>query len=133
MVVSRWNAVLEGRVLGYSALSSLEPELNGIESFPWLMEHHEVPKLLCVYNIVTVLPDMVAPVSGRIYLLYYSISRRFSDAGMLTLDMRQSRAVTQPSPVASAWLCLGGEPGSLTQCLWVTWLPIISASEVLFV
>lgn len=43
---SRWNAVLEGRVLGYSALSSLEPELNGIESFTLLLGHREVPRLV---------------------------------------------------------------------------------------
>lgn len=34
--------------------------------------------------------------------------------------MRQSRAVTHPSPTASSWLLLGGEPGSLSDLVSLT-------------
>lgn len=39
---------------------------------------------------------------------------------MLSLQMRQSRAVTHPSPAASSWLRLGGEPGSLSDLVSLT-------------
>lgn len=70
MVVSRWNAALEGGVLGYWALSGLEPELNGSESSPALTGRGEVPALVCVYSdkvvVVVALAEVAEPSSVRL-------------------------------------------------------------------